>query len=65
MASIEPADHLVWQRTTVEGRAALYGTAGEGLPVLFLHGWALGEYAYQEIPEAWFQRDYLPHLQAK
>lgn len=25
----------------------------------------LGEYAYQEIPEAWFQRDYLPHLQAK
>ena len=21
-----------------------------------------GEYAYQEIPEAWFQRDYLPHL---
>jgi outer membrane lipoprotein-sorting protein len=25
----------------------------------------LSEYAYQEIPEAWFQRDYLPHLQAK
>jgi outer membrane lipoprotein-sorting protein len=25
----------------------------------------LGDYAYQEIPEAWFQRDYLPHLQAK
>src|SRR5580700_49272 len=25
----------------------------------------LGEYAYHEIPEAWFQRDYLPHLQAK
>ncbi len=25
----------------------------------------LGEYAYQDIPEAWFQRDYLPHLQAK
>jgi len=25
----------------------------------------LGEYAYQEIPEAWFQRDYLPHLEAK
>src|SRR5215468_8700757 len=23
----------------------------------------LGEYTYQEIPEAWFQRDYLPHLQ--
>ena len=25
----------------------------------------LGEYAYQEIPEAWFQRAYLPHVQAK
>ena len=25
----------------------------------------LGDYAYQEIPEAWFQHDYLPHLQAK
>jgi outer membrane lipoprotein-sorting protein len=25
----------------------------------------LGEYAYQDIPDAWFQRDYLPHLQAK
>ena len=25
----------------------------------------LGEYTYQEIPEAWFQRDYLPHLQPK
>jgi hypothetical protein len=25
----------------------------------------LGEYAYQEIPEAWFERDYLPHLQAR
>jgi hypothetical protein len=24
-----------------------------------------GEDAYQDIPEAWFQRDYLPHLQIK
>ena len=24
-----------------------------------------GEYAYQDIPEAWFQRDYLPHLRAQ
>ena len=24
-----------------------------------------GEYAYQEIPEAWFQRDYLPHMRAQ
>jgi outer membrane lipoprotein-sorting protein len=26
---------------------------------------AFGEYAYQEIPEAWFQRDFLPRLQVK
>lgn len=26
---------------------------------------SLGEYTYQEIPESWFQRDYLPHVQAK
>ena len=24
-----------------------------------------GDYTYQEIPEAWFQRDYLPHLRAQ
>jgi outer membrane lipoprotein-sorting protein len=26
---------------------------------------SLGEYAAQDIPEAWFQRDFLPHLQVK
>jgi outer membrane lipoprotein-sorting protein len=26
---------------------------------------SLGDYAYQEIPEAWFQRDFLPRLQVK
>jgi pimeloyl-ACP methyl ester carboxylesterase len=40
-------DHLVWKRTTVDGRPALYGIAGEGLPVLFLHGWALGQHSYK------------------
>jgi pimeloyl-ACP methyl ester carboxylesterase len=46
-AVVPPADHLVWSRTTVEGRTALYGVAGEGLPVLFLHGWGLGQHAYK------------------
>jgi pimeloyl-ACP methyl ester carboxylesterase len=41
------ADHLVWKRTTVDGRPALYGEAGDGLPLLFLHGWALGQHAYK------------------
>jgi pimeloyl-ACP methyl ester carboxylesterase len=43
-----PTDsRLVWRRTTVEGRLALYGEAGQGLPVVFLHGWGLGQHAYR------------------
>src|SRR5688500_7867632 len=44
-----PTDHLVWTRAEVQGRPALYGRAGEpgGLPVLFLHGWALGSHSYK------------------
>ena len=37
----------MWKSTKVDGRPAPYGTAGEGLPVLFLHGWALGQHAYK------------------
>jgi len=40
-------DHLAWEATTVRGRPALYGVAGQGIPVLFLHGWALGQHAYK------------------
>jgi len=40
-------DHLVWKRTSVEGRSALYGVAGEGPPVVFVHGWALGSHSYK------------------
>jgi pimeloyl-ACP methyl ester carboxylesterase len=50
MASPLPSDdpdHLVWKRTTVDGRTALYGVAGTGVPVLFLHGWGLGYHAYK------------------
>jgi pimeloyl-ACP methyl ester carboxylesterase len=42
------ADHLVWKQTTVDGRPALYGVAGEGLPVVFVHGWGLGQHAYKK-----------------
>src|SRR5690242_14795292 len=42
-----PPDHLVWKRAVVQGRPALYGVAGEGLPVLFIHGWGLGQHAYK------------------
>lgn len=42
-----PADHLVWKQTTVDGRPALYGEAGVGVPLVFLHGWGLGQHAYK------------------
>ena len=40
-------DHLAWKHVTVSGRDAQYGVAGEGTPVLFLHGWGLGQHAYK------------------
>ncbi len=42
-----PNDHLVWKSTTVDGRTALYGQAGEGFPLVFIHGWGLGQHAYK------------------
>jgi len=42
-----PPGHLRWSRTLVQGRPAVYGEAGEGPPVLFLHGWGLGHHTYK------------------
>lgn len=36
-----------WHSTLVAGRAAHYGVAGEGDPVVFLHGWALSHRSYR------------------
>lgn len=44
---LPPSDHLVWTRVEVSGRSAMYGAAGEGFPVVFLHGWALGSHSYK------------------
>jgi pimeloyl-ACP methyl ester carboxylesterase len=41
------ADWLTWKRTTVGGRTALYGEAGTGPTVLFLHGWGLDHKVYK------------------
>jgi pimeloyl-ACP methyl ester carboxylesterase len=43
-----PAASL-WSRrsTVVQGRGARYGTAGTGLPVVFLHGWGIDDRAYE------------------
>src|SRR5690242_4954572 len=42
-----PQDHLVWKSTTVDGRPALYGVAGKGQRLVFVHGWGLGQHAYK------------------
>ncbi|HEX3540185.1 MAG TPA: alpha/beta hydrolase [Acidimicrobiales bacterium] len=47
LAVASGGDQLEWRCTTVDGRDAFYGTAGDGLAVLFLHGWALGQRSYQ------------------
>lgn len=60
----DPPDHLVWQRTTVDGRSALYGVAGEGLPVVFLHGWGLGQHAYKRALKRLVQLDCRVHAPA-
>ena len=47
MAKPAPEDHLTWESVRVDGRLVHYGVAGSGLPVLFVHGWALGQHAYK------------------
>lgn len=39
--------HLAWHTTTVDGRTAAYGVAGDGPPLVFLHGWALTHNTYR------------------
>ncbi|HEX9766823.1 MAG TPA: alpha/beta fold hydrolase [Nitriliruptorales bacterium] len=37
---------LRWHRTTLDGRVVSYGEAGDGPPVVFLHGWGLNARTY-------------------
>jgi pimeloyl-ACP methyl ester carboxylesterase len=56
---------LEWRRTTVDGRDAYYGIAGDGLAVVFLHGWALGQRSYKRALKRLVQlgcRVYAPAL---
>jgi pimeloyl-ACP methyl ester carboxylesterase len=44
-----PADaRLRWHRTTLDGRTAVYGEAGDGPPVIFIHGWGLSARSYAD-----------------
>ncbi|MEO5723478.1 MAG: alpha/beta hydrolase [Ilumatobacteraceae bacterium] len=54
MTTIAGSKHTavaVSKRTWVQGRPATYSTAGEGLPVVFLHGWALADHSYRKVIE--------------
>lgn len=46
---VEDSSALEWKRCWIDDRSARYGVAGEGLPVLFLHGWALGSRSYRKV----------------
>ena len=41
------ADWLTWKRIKVGTGSAMYGEAGTGSPVLFLHGWGLDHKVYK------------------
>jgi pimeloyl-ACP methyl ester carboxylesterase/glycine cleavage system regulatory protein len=42
---------LTIKRVDVDGRRATYAVGGDGPPVLFLHGWALGNRSYRRIAQ--------------
>jgi pimeloyl-ACP methyl ester carboxylesterase len=51
MVARVPDDRLRWHRTTIGGRSVMYGDAGDGPPVVFLHGWGLSARSYaQALP---------------
>ena len=40
---------VLQKRTFVQGRPAGYSVAGMGMPVVFLHGWAVAHHTYREV----------------
>jgi pimeloyl-ACP methyl ester carboxylesterase len=38
---------LSWKKILVDGRSVSYGEAGDGVPVVFLHGWGLDHRVYK------------------
>jgi pimeloyl-ACP methyl ester carboxylesterase len=49
VSALAVAPVVVEQRTWVQGRPAAYSRCGSGLPVVFLHGWALGNHTYRAV----------------
>lgn len=46
-SSVPAVQRLAWRTVIVDGRPAAYGVAGEGSPLVFLHGWALTHQTYR------------------
>lgn len=47
---VAPEDpQLRWHRRPLEGRLAVYGEAGDGPPLLFLHGWGITGRVYARV----------------
>jgi pimeloyl-ACP methyl ester carboxylesterase len=44
-----PLPPVVSKRTWVDDRPAQYDLCGDGLPVLFLHGWGLAQHSYRDV----------------
>lgn len=44
-----PESRRQWRHTRVDGRPARYAVAGQGPPLVFLHGWALSHRAYRQV----------------
>lgn len=42
---------VVDKRTWVQGRPAAYAVAGDGMPVVLLHGWGLAQHTYRGVIE--------------
>ena len=46
-----PREVAVDKRTWVQGRPAGYSVVGQGMPVVFLHGWALAQHTFRDVIE--------------
>jgi len=48
----DPPVLVLDKRTFVQDRPAAYSVAGDGMPVVLLHGWALAQHTYRDVIES-------------
>ena len=64
LAMRRDGDGLEWWTCEVQERSASFAVGGQGLPVVFLHGWGLGHRAYQHALRELVRRDCRVHAPA-